>query len=602
MGMLGKGFPCVPILLVRLLAGDAENVAELVGEAFFLEIDRDVIDALYVRRGHHSVRRHVAEEREFFLALYVEARRSAGDHDVGLDAGSVQGSHGVLGRLGLHLSDRARRRQIGNHDERHVFRALELHHAASLEEEHVLILADGAADLDDHDVRLGLLPRFLDAMDDFHRDMRHHFHALAAVFEIALPLDDPLIDAAGSHIVHAGEVEIQEALIVAHVLVALVAVAQNKNLTVLGGVHSACVDVDVGIDLDSGNIESAILEDEAERGGCYAFPYSGNDASHYEYVFRFLLGHSDDSVTGDVPLYHSRSSVQVFPDGEEGREHAEEHAGDEDDEHDLEKVRDIVLVEVEAEESRHVVAEPGGHGPEDEQGDDRGDGPVDHALDEERAADAHLGCPHEAHDADLFLGDEDGQADGVEGDDDGNDDQEERQQVAEAVGPGDDRVEALDDELVLVIIDLVDDGGRTEHHGIVGFHEICDALVLRHFLGLDVQVGAERVLPYLVEGLDGRIVVRMPLSEQVEGLVGAGIGDARHLGQLLERALQGHDLVLGGADVEVDGDVDLVLDLVEREVQHRLQEDDGGDDEERDGDHEHRRPRGDAAPAEVDET
>ena len=76
-------------------------------------------------------------------------------------------------------------------------------------------------------------------------------HRFPAVAHAPLALDDRFIDASRRHVVRAGEIAVQKALVVAHVLVALRAVVQNKNLTVFGGVHGARVDVHIRVDLDA---------------------------------------------------------------------------------------------------------------------------------------------------------------------------------------------------------------------------------------------------------------------------------------------------------------------------------------------------------------
>ena len=118
--------------------------------------------------------------------------------------------------------------------------------------------------------------------------MRHDLHALALVLEIALVLDDLLVDAAGGHVVRAGEVDVQEALVVAHVLVGLVAVIQYEALAVLGRVHGSRVDVDVRVDLYRGRFQPAVLHDLSDRAGSDALSDAGNDSSYHEHVFRIL--------------------------------------------------------------------------------------------------------------------------------------------------------------------------------------------------------------------------------------------------------------------------------------------------------------------------
>ena len=47
-----------------------------------------------------------------------------------------------------------------------------------------------------------------------------------------------------------GERFAEEALIIAHILVSLVAVIEHEHLAMLGGIHGARIDVDVGVNLE----------------------------------------------------------------------------------------------------------------------------------------------------------------------------------------------------------------------------------------------------------------------------------------------------------------------------------------------------------------
>src|SRR5690606_41367124 len=74
-----------------------------------------------------------------------------------------------------------------------------------------------------------------------------------------------------------------EALVVAEIQVGLGAVAGDEHLTVLERTHGARIHVDVGIELDHGDLQPARLEDRAERGGCNALPQRRNHATCDEY-------------------------------------------------------------------------------------------------------------------------------------------------------------------------------------------------------------------------------------------------------------------------------------------------------------------------------
>jgi hypothetical protein len=166
-----------------------------------------------------------------------------------------------------------------------VIRVLELHHARRLDEKRVLEIADGAADFDDGDIGAVLIGREVYPADDLVPDVRDGLDTLAFVREVALFLKNGLIHHAARHVVLGLQRNVQEALIVAHVLVGLQARAQNKNLTVLGGVHRARVDVQIRIDLDRVYLVAFALEDEADRARGDAFADTAHHAADDEDIF-----------------------------------------------------------------------------------------------------------------------------------------------------------------------------------------------------------------------------------------------------------------------------------------------------------------------------
>jgi hypothetical protein len=76
-----------------------------------------------------------------------------------------------------------------------------------------------------------------------------------------------------------------EALVVAEVEVGLCAVLGNEDLAVLEGAHRAGVDVDVGVELEVGNLDAAGFENRPEGGGGDALAQRGHDTTGNEDVF-----------------------------------------------------------------------------------------------------------------------------------------------------------------------------------------------------------------------------------------------------------------------------------------------------------------------------
>ena len=158
----------------------------------------------------------------------------AQDDDVGLDADAAQLLDRVLGRLGLELAGGGQRRQQRHVDVQHVRPADVLAHLADrLEERQALDVADGAADLDDHDVRVAVAGDAADPLLDLVGDVRDDLDRAAEVVAAALLGDDRLVDPAGRDVAELGQVLVDEALVVAEVEVGLGAVVGDEDLAVL---------------------------------------------------------------------------------------------------------------------------------------------------------------------------------------------------------------------------------------------------------------------------------------------------------------------------------------------------------------------------------
>ena len=91
----------------------------------------------------------------------------------GVDAHALQFLDGVLRRLGLVLVGAAQERHQRHVDEQAVFAPhLERHLPHGLQERLALDVADGAADLGDDDVRVGLFADAIDEVLDLVGDVR----------------------------------------------------------------------------------------------------------------------------------------------------------------------------------------------------------------------------------------------------------------------------------------------------------------------------------------------------------------------------------------------------------------------------------------------
>ena len=117
------------------------------------EHERHLVDARHVLGGDDRFLVDVAEERDLPLDVLVEEPIGAAEQDVGLNADRAQVADAVLRRLRLQLAGGADERHQRQVDVERVLAADVLPQLADrFDERQALDVADGAADLDEHDV------------------------------------------------------------------------------------------------------------------------------------------------------------------------------------------------------------------------------------------------------------------------------------------------------------------------------------------------------------------------------------------------------------------------------------------------------------------
>ena len=269
---------------------EAEPLADELVEALALEELGDQVDVGHVGRADHRLGVDVGEQRDLLADVVREHVARAADDDVRVDTDAAQLVDRVLGGLRLQLARRLDERHQRDMQVEHVLLAdLAPELADRLEERQRLDVADRAADLGDDDVgglRGGAAP---DARLDLVRDVRDHLHRRAEVVALALLAEHRLPDRAGAVARVAGEVLVDEALVVAEVEIGLGAVLGDEHLAVLERAHRAGVDVEVGVELLRLDAEPAGLEQPAERGGDDPLAERRHDSAGDEDVLRLVL-------------------------------------------------------------------------------------------------------------------------------------------------------------------------------------------------------------------------------------------------------------------------------------------------------------------------
>src|SRR5690606_31496036 len=142
---------------------------------------------------------------------------------------------------------------------------------------------------DFHQQNIDIGGRLHDAALDLVGDVRDHLHGRAEIIATALLLNDVEINAPGGEVVRASGAHAHEAFVVTEGEVGLGAVMRDEDFAVLERAHGARIDIDVGIELDHADPQSAGLENGAKRGRGDAFSKGRDDTAGNENEF----GHAD---------------------------------------------------------------------------------------------------------------------------------------------------------------------------------------------------------------------------------------------------------------------------------------------------------------------
>ncbi len=285
----------LPLAEVGVAGVDPKDLAHHVVESLLVQHERDLVEVPGVGGVHHRLDRDVAEVGDLALETAAEGLIAPHHDDVGLDASAPQLGDGVLGGLRLLLGDDLRRQ--GDVDVADLVAAdVEPELPDRLEEREDLDVAHRAADLGDDDVDV-VRREPVDPALDLVGDVRDHLDGLAEVVAAPLGRQHRRVDRSGGGVRVAGEVLVDEALVVPEVEVGLAPVVGDEHLAVLERVHGARVDVDVRVELLHRDAQAARLQQPPERRRRDALPEGRRHASRDEDV----LGQRETSVCGSGP-------------------------------------------------------------------------------------------------------------------------------------------------------------------------------------------------------------------------------------------------------------------------------------------------------------
>ena len=242
---------------------DAERGQHLVVEAGGVIGLGHRVDVVDVARLDHGAFAHVAEQAELAPLLLRDLAVGAAQQDIRLDADRAQFLDRMLGRLCLQLAGaRDERQQRQMNVDGVIARQLVLELADRLEERQALDVADGAADLDQHEIVVVIAgeDEFLDRVGD----VRDHLDGGAEIIAAALLGDDVLVDAPGGDVVGLGGRPPGEALVMAEIEIGLGAVVGHEHFAVLVRRHRSGIEVEIGVELAEADLVAARLQQRTE--------------------------------------------------------------------------------------------------------------------------------------------------------------------------------------------------------------------------------------------------------------------------------------------------------------------------------------------------
>ena len=153
-----------------------------------------------------------------------------------------------------------------------------------LQERQALDVAHRAADFDDGYV--GIARTQNHPALDFIGDVRNDLHGATEIVTAALFLQHGVVDPSGGEVIRALHGRAGETLVVTQVQIGLGAVFGHKDFTVLERAHGARVNIDVGVELQQGDLDAARLEHRREGCRCNPFAQGRNHTTGDEDITR----------------------------------------------------------------------------------------------------------------------------------------------------------------------------------------------------------------------------------------------------------------------------------------------------------------------------
>ena len=231
----------------------------------------NAIDSVDILQTDHRPLLNVGEQGDLAPRGLVDRVVGTAYQHIRLHADGAQFLDRVLGRFGLGFAGGGNVRHQG---QVHEHGALGTHFHTQLarrfKERLRFDIAHGAANLDHGYVSTG--SALDDAPLDFIGDVRNHLNGRAQIVTTALLAQHVFVHAASGEVVVLGHGGADEPLVVAQVKVGFSAVLGDEYFTMLERAHGARINVDVGVQLEHGDLQATRLQDGRQGSRGNALP------------------------------------------------------------------------------------------------------------------------------------------------------------------------------------------------------------------------------------------------------------------------------------------------------------------------------------------
>jgi len=237
----------------------------------FLQHQWDAVKQVGSLQRDDGLNRHIAELRDLGaqspLHWIVAARH---DH-IRQDADGAQFAHGVLGGFGFSFFGGFQVRQPGQvHEGGIAAPQVVAHFPDGFQKRLTLNIPDSSTNFNQGNIRVGSLANQRDAPFNFIGDVGNDLNRAAQIVTAPFPVQNFLIDLAGSDRAIVRQAQVAKAFVMPQVQVSLGAVVQNEDFPVLVRAKRSRVDVQIGVQLLNGNVETARLQEPPDCCSGYA--------------------------------------------------------------------------------------------------------------------------------------------------------------------------------------------------------------------------------------------------------------------------------------------------------------------------------------------